>query len=245
MASVRGIRVAPFRIRPNFRASPSAEVSVSAGLADFAPNMYDVRFAQRHLKDGVLVLYRHLELSRGRASTPTSSPPASTGSRRCALRPSRPWRPRAAPCISRCSRSATWRRSFRTTIPASVSLSVATPNWRPSARASAANSSPRPRKSAPRFRRRRCANALRCAARIGLKVGAVLDRRHMAKHFELAIADTSFAFARKTEAIAFEAALDGVCVIRSSLRGAPHDRSDAPSLSRRSPVPRSRAPASS
>jgi len=39
----------------------------------------------------------------------------------------------------------------------------------------------------------------------------------MAKHFELAIADASFAFARKTEAIAAEAARDGVYVIRSSL----------------------------
>jgi len=53
--------------------------------------------------------------------------------------------------------------------------------------------------------------------KIGLKVGAVLNRRHMAKHFELTIADTSFAFSRKTEAIAAEAALDGVYVIRSSL----------------------------
>ena len=39
----------------------------------------------------------------------------------------------------------------------------------------------------------------------------------MAKHFELAIADASFAFARKTEAIAAEAARDGVYVIRSRL----------------------------
>ena len=34
---------------------------------------------------------------------------------------------------------------------------------------------------------------LRGKDKIGLKVGAVLNRRHMAKHFELAIADTSFA----------------------------------------------------
>jgi hypothetical protein len=53
--------------------------------------------------------------------------------------------------------------------------------------------------------------------KIGLKVGAVINRRHMAKHFELDITDTSFAFSRKTEAIAAEAALDGVYVIRSSL----------------------------
>ncbi len=58
---------------------------------------------------------------------------------------------------------------------------------------------------------------LRGKDQIGLKVGAVLNRRHMAKHFELNIADTSFAFSRKTEAIAAEAALDGIYVIRSSL----------------------------
>ena len=58
---------------------------------------------------------------------------------------------------------------------------------------------------------------LRGKDKIGLKVGAVLNRRHMAKHFELNIADTSFAFSRKSEAIAAEAALDGIYVIRSSL----------------------------
>jgi hypothetical protein len=42
---------------------------------------------------------------------------------------------------------------------------------------------------------------LRGAAVIGLKVGAVLDKHKMAKHFTLDIADSRFAFARKTEAI--------------------------------------------
>jgi hypothetical protein len=58
---------------------------------------------------------------------------------------------------------------------------------------------------------------LRGKDKIGLKVGAVLNRRHIAKHFELNITDTSFAFSRKAEAIAAEAALDGISVIRSSL----------------------------
>ena len=62
-------------------------------------------------------------------------------------------------------------------------------------------------------------NPLRGKDRIALKVGAVLDRRHMAKHFELAITDTGLAWSRKAEAIAAEAALDGVYVIRSSLPG--------------------------
>ena len=39
----------------------------------------------------------------------------------------------------------------------------------------------------------------------------------MAKHFELAISDTSLAWSRKAEAIAAEAALDGIYVIRSNL----------------------------
>jgi Transposase DDE domain len=58
---------------------------------------------------------------------------------------------------------------------------------------------------------------LRGADKIALKVGAVLDHRHMAKHFELAIIDTGLAWSRQAEAIAAEAALDGVYVIRSSL----------------------------
>jgi hypothetical protein len=62
-------------------------------------------------------------------------------------------------------------------------------------------------------------NPLRGRDKIALKVGAVLDRRQMAKHFELAITDTGLAWSRKAEAIAAEAALDGVYVIRSSLPG--------------------------
>jgi transposase len=62
-------------------------------------------------------------------------------------------------------------------------------------------------------------NPLRGADKIALKVGAVIDRRHMAKHFDLAITETGLAWSRKAEAIAAEAALDGVYVIRSSLPG--------------------------
>ncbi|HML14007.1 MAG TPA: IS1634 family transposase [Xanthobacteraceae bacterium] len=62
-------------------------------------------------------------------------------------------------------------------------------------------------------------NPLRGRDKIALKVGAVIDRRHMAKHFDLAITETGLAWSRKAEAIAAEAALDGVYVIRSSLPG--------------------------
>ena len=64
---------------------------------------------------------------------------------------------------------------------------------------------------------------LRGKAEIGLAVGAVVDRRKMAKHFALTITDTSFAFARKSAEIAAEAALDGLYVVRTSLPAAALD----------------------
>ena len=63
----------------------------------------------------------------------------------------------------------------------------------------------------------RARNPLRGQAAIGLRVGRVVGRFHMAKHFELSITDTSLAYRRKTEAIDAEAALDGLYVIRTSL----------------------------
>ncbi|MBV8315033.1 MAG: IS1634 family transposase [Planctomycetaceae bacterium] len=58
---------------------------------------------------------------------------------------------------------------------------------------------------------------LRGAAKIGAAAALVLDRRKMAKHFTLTITDASFAFSRKDDAIAAEAALDGIYVVRTSL----------------------------
>jgi hypothetical protein len=54
-------------------------------------------------------------------------------------------------------------------------------------------------------------------AAIGLAVGAVWNRWRVRKHFQLEITDTSFAFARKQEQIAAEAALDGIYVLRTSV----------------------------
>jgi transposase len=54
------------------------------------------------------------------------------------------------------------------------------------------------------------------AAEIGQKVGKVIARHKMGKHFELTIADGQFHFARRNEAIAREAELDGLYVIRTS-----------------------------
>jgi hypothetical protein len=61
---------------------------------------------------------------------------------------------------------------------------------------------------------------LRGKARIALRVGAVLGRYKMRKHFRLTIEETSFSFARDDASIAREAALDGIYVIRTSLPGA-------------------------
>jgi len=58
--------------------------------------------------------------------------------------------------------------------------------------------------------------ALRGEAAIGLRAGAVWNRWRVKKHFELELTDTSFRFARKTEQIAEEAALDGFYVLRTS-----------------------------
>jgi len=58
---------------------------------------------------------------------------------------------------------------------------------------------------------------LQGADKIGPKAGAVLGKRKMAKHFELAIADTSFSFARNEASIQKEAALDGFYVLRTNV----------------------------
>ena len=42
-------------------------------------------------------------------------------------------------------------------------------------------------------------NPLRGQDKIALKVGAVIDRRHMAKHFDLAITETGLTWSRKAE----------------------------------------------
>jgi Transposase DDE domain len=63
----------------------------------------------------------------------------------------------------------------------------------------------------------RARSPLRGEQAIALRVGRVIQRFHMAKHIELTITDTSLSWARKDEAIAAEAALDGLYVIRTSL----------------------------
>ena len=63
----------------------------------------------------------------------------------------------------------------------------------------------------------RTRRALRGEQAIALRVGRIIERFHMAKHFELTITDTTLTWRRKDEAIRAEAALDGLYVIRTSL----------------------------
>ena len=64
---------------------------------------------------------------------------------------------------------------------------------------------------------RRATRPLRGKDKIALRVGKVFNHYKMAKHFTIEITDESFTFTRNTEAIAAEAALDGIYVLRTSL----------------------------
>ena len=69
-------------------------------------------------------------------------------------------------------------------------------------------------------------NPLTGAAAIGQAVGAMLGRRKMAKHFRLSITDDELAFEREEAAIAAEAHLDGIYVLRTSLSPEQLDTAD-------------------
>ena len=58
---------------------------------------------------------------------------------------------------------------------------------------------------------------LKGADKIGFRVGSVLDRYKVGKHFRLEISEDSFRYEREEEKIAQEAALDGIYVIRTSV----------------------------
>ena len=64
---------------------------------------------------------------------------------------------------------------------------------------------------------RREKRRLKGADKIGVRVGKVVGKYKMAKHFDLDIEEDSFGYRRKPETIAAEAALDGLYVVRTSL----------------------------
>ncbi len=63
----------------------------------------------------------------------------------------------------------------------------------------------------------RAKNRLRGQDQIGLRVGKVLNRFKMGKHFRLEISTDAFRYQRDDAAIAAEAALDGIYIVRTSL----------------------------
>ena len=64
---------------------------------------------------------------------------------------------------------------------------------------------------------RRKSASLHDAAKIGLAVGAVLNKRKMAKHFVVTIRDGHLSWQRRLDQIEAEARLDGIYVIRTSV----------------------------
>ena len=64
---------------------------------------------------------------------------------------------------------------------------------------------------------RRARNPLRGEGNIGLRVGRVLNKHKMAKHFELHITADAFSYSRQEAKIAEEASLDGIYVVRTSV----------------------------
>ena len=59
------------------------------------------------------------------------------------------------------------------------------------------------------------AGRLKAAGAIGVRVGKILGRHNMAKHFDLTIADGQFVFTRNQANIDTETALDGIYIIRT------------------------------
>ena len=62
--------------------------------------------------------------------------------------------------------------------------------------------------------------------KIGVQVGKIVNQYKVAKHFVLDIGEHAFAFQRKHDSIAAEAALDGIYIIRTSVSAAQMDAPD-------------------
>ena len=65
------------------------------------------------------------------------------------------------------------------------------------------------------------------ASAIGLKAGKILERHKVGKHYQLTIGEGTFQWIRREEAIAAEAKLDGIYVIRTSEPAARFSAADA------------------
>jgi len=81
-------------------------------------------------------------------------------------------------------------------------------------------------KNLEKIRVRVAAGKLSGQDQIGVRVGESIKQYKVAKHFALTIAEASFAFQRKHDSIAAEAALDGIYIIRTSVATAQMDAAD-------------------
>jgi len=68
-----------------------------------------------------------------------------------------------------------------------------------------------------KIRQRVAAGKLAGAAKIGIRVGRIVDKYKVAKHFELVITDSCLDYRILDDMVAAEAALDGIYIIRTSL----------------------------
>lgn len=73
------------------------------------------------------------------------------------------------------------------------------------------------------------AGKLRGKDNIGVRVGKIVNKHKVAKHFELRIDDAALSWQRKTDSIASEAALDGLYIVRTSVSA---EHMDAPTCVR-------------
>lgn len=68
-----------------------------------------------------------------------------------------------------------------------------------------------------KIQRRVASGRLRGRAEIGLRVGRVINKYKVAKHFRVTITDATFTVAIRTDRVETEAALDGIYVIRTNV----------------------------
>jgi len=61
------------------------------------------------------------------------------------------------------------------------------------------------------------AGRIKGAGKMGIKVGKVIGKHKMGKHYDLDITDTTFTFTHNTDSIAAETALDGIYLIRTTV----------------------------
>jgi Transposase DDE domain len=77
------------------------------------------------------------------------------------------------------------------------------------------------------IQRRVASGRLRGRAEIGLRVGRVINKYKVAKHFQVRITDASFTFTIRADRVGTEAALDGLYVIRTNVAAARLSAADA------------------